>query len=197
MDLADYISDGLIGKYNTGSVDIYDHNWDSHWTTNRACKDAHMRAVQEFVISTYAHFVDYNSESPEPSHGINEFGKIRFCQAVNNVQDKYIEYIKWSSIFFNTLQYDNGDPETSDKIKVVGTYEAYFLYLNPELWGVFGDIGFTNGVLTTVTIDYPSYQTLNEEIYTNMITSFIDYLHALKNMIKVLTGTTFEEVKVK
>jgi len=195
MDLADYIQDGIVGKINTTITNIYDHDWAHHWTTNHACTDAHQRSITEFVVSCYACFVDSNDENvPATSVGISDAGKIKFCEAVNNVADKFINYFISSKIFFNALQTYSVDPELNNKYTEIITYNYRLLYLNPELWGVF--IGFVNGVLTPITVDYASNQTLNEQIYKNLITSLADFQHAIKNMIKVLTGSVFEEVKV-
>ena len=189
MDPVDYINWGFVGCSEFKNINYYslsEENFYSMHTTFAATRDAFASAVYNYVLDTRAMYYAHDEYDGEdiPTSCIDEIGKQKFVEAVDNIYIKQFNFYKKASIFFNSIT-----PQSSQyKLTGVANYSFYKLDTSPgfnQRWYDFISIDYT--------IDYTDKQTLTRQIYEEYVNSYADYVYAVKVFIKISTNSDLEE----
>ena len=178
FDFNDYINGGFAGCEPASLTPINDLLWEDAYATYRQTRDAHLKAVNEYFLASWAMRVSeypYTMGLEYPTCYSTEDNDAISDQYYVEYQDYVFEHWKLGQILFNSLL----APTSIEKETGVVSYT--FARLIPG--GGFISVPYT--------IDYALYQTISKQLYLDYRESLENMMQSLKAIMKINDNNTF------
>ena len=178
FDISDYITWGFAGCEASRSIPITDLNWEDAYVTYNATRDAHLKAVYEYFLSSWT--MRYSWTNDDVQH-LTCYTESDNNAISNQFYEDYLDFVflqlKSGQIFWNSLL------APTSFMKETGVVSYTFRRVIPNNPPGYIDIPYT--------IDYAPYQTVSKELYLEYRTNLENMMQSLKAVMKINDNNDF------
>ena len=175
FDLDDYRFAKIIGK---GNVEADSINWDDIFTTARATRDAHVKALNELILSSMSRTLRWDSTTEVAN----------WQTVLNEITSAYIQYDRAFMICMNSLANDQETGTVTER-----STKWALIAFEDEDTGVEFAWPDPNDTFVNYDIDYTGKLTFDPSYYTDMVAGFKAFNAAKKKFCAIALGWNFGE----